>query len=331
MCIFYFDFGTTNTRGYLIYGDGRVVGRKVTFGSKDVSLSGNRDLLPRELKKLYDQILFDERLSDKQVKGIYASGMVTSPYGLHEVPHLLLPVDSVKLRKNMHSFYEDQYFKRTIHLICGTKTLDGDISLDIIDHVNNTRGEEIEAVGIAAYLNSCWQDEPYIVLFPGSHTHAAKMKNRSMEDVWSMFSGELFYSLTNATVLVAEVDMESDKQPDVDVVMMGCRFLSKYGIARALYLVHASKMFKAGDNVIRRDLLNGIIIGSVMQSLKIVIDTKWPDTKKLVIYGAEAIVKQHVAAARCFIPHMEIISLKESQGDLDYSVRGLLEIIAQGE
>lgn len=331
MCIFYFDSGTTNTRGYLICDKGKIVSRKIPFGSKDVSANGNRDIFALELKKLYDRILSDEGIGDDRVKSIYASGMVTSPYGFCEVPHLLLPVDAVKLRKHMYPFQEDRYFRRTIHLIRGTKTVKGPIPLKTIDQVNNTRGEEIEAIGIAADLSPCWRDEPYIVLIPGSHTHAALMENRRMDDVWSMFSGELFYSLTNATVLASEVEKDSDITPDMEIVLKGCEYLSKYGLARALYIVHASRIFETGDNLARRDLLNGIIIGNVIQSLKIVMDTKWPATKKLVIYGNPDIVKQHAAAAHCFMPHVEIKSLEAAGAYMEYSVRGLLEIITQGE
>lgn len=331
MCIFYFDSGTTNTRGYLIYDDGRTVGKKIAFGSKDVSVNRNRDILPQELKKLYDAMLAEEGLLDEQVKSIYASGMVTSPYGFYEVPHLLLPVDAAKLRKHIYPFQESKFFKRTINLIRGTKTIEGNIPLHTIDQVNNTRGEEIEAIGIAAELSSLWQEEPYIVLFPGSHTHAALMKNRSMEDVWSMFSGELFYSLTNATVLASEVEKESEEEPNEETVMKGSEYLSKYGLARALYIVHASRIFDTGDNIFRRDLLNGIIIGSVVQSLKIVMETKWTGTTKLAIYGKTDIVKQHMAAARHFMPHVEIKNFEASGFDTDYSLRGLMEIIEQGE
>ena len=45
MYIFYFDSGTSNSRGYLLK-DGKVIGmKKISLGSKDVSQSGERSFV----------------------------------------------------------------------------------------------------------------------------------------------------------------------------------------------------------------------------------------------------------------------------------------------
>lgn len=49
-------------------------------------------MLIEGMKALYDQVLAANSLTDGDVEAIYASGMVTSPYGLKEVPHLVLPM-----------------------------------------------------------------------------------------------------------------------------------------------------------------------------------------------------------------------------------------------
>lgn len=85
--ILYFDSGTSNTRAYLLDRDFRICdSAKRTVGSKDSAIAGSNRVLIEGMKILYDQVLEANSLSDGDVEAIYASGMVTSPYGLKEVP-----------------------------------------------------------------------------------------------------------------------------------------------------------------------------------------------------------------------------------------------------
>ena len=111
MYIFYFDSGTSNSRGYLLdldeAGNGRILAvRKAALGSKDVSQTGDRTLLPRGLKKLYDEVLAEAGITDEQISKIYASGMITSPFGLIEIPHALVPFGPKELADAMYPFEE---------------------------------------------------------------------------------------------------------------------------------------------------------------------------------------------------------------------------------
>ena len=87
-CIAWFDCGTTNTRLYLIAEDGtyRFCGGKAV-GSRNVAMEGSCAILAQAMAQLLQE-------SPESAVQIYASGMVTSAFGLKEVPHLVAPVSA---------------------------------------------------------------------------------------------------------------------------------------------------------------------------------------------------------------------------------------------
>lgn len=330
MYLFYFDSGTTNSRGYLLK-DGKILhSGKLPLGSKDVSQTGDRELLPRGLKNLYDRVLAEVGISDREIEKIYGSGMLSCPFGLTEVPHTLTPFGARELAEAIYPFPEEKYFKRTIYIIPGGKTAEGKLTLRQISSVNNMRGEEIEAMGIKNFLPSPWRTGKYIILFPGSHTHALLFDGQKVIDIFSNFSGEVFHALTTATILSGSTKVEAEAPlPDAGSVEMGLQALKEYGFARAVYIVHATKIFDVADNRQRRDMLSAIITGTVFQSLSLHLEQQWQDVSRLAVYGdAAALFTCRQAAAR-FTPDLEFCSVSNQQTDRVCSVEGLLQIIKE--
>ena len=140
--LLYFDSGTSNTRAYLLDRDFQVkyVAKKAV-GSKDSAIAGSNRVLVEGMKALHDQVLAENGLTEGNISAIYASGMITSPYGLKEVPHLPLPMTVKTFADSLYPFREDTCFHRDIILVPGLKTLSDDFSF-----VNNMRGEEIEII-----------------------------------------------------------------------------------------------------------------------------------------------------------------------------------------
>ena len=116
------------------------------------------------MKELYDEAIKEMQFSKEDIASIYASGMVTSPYGLKEVPHLELPLTAQEFANSVVPFFEDTCFNEEILLIPGLKTVNKDFS-----YVNNMRGEEIEIFGTLDELKSL--NKSNIALFFRSHTH----------------------------------------------------------------------------------------------------------------------------------------------------------------
>ena len=160
--ILYFDSGTSNTRAYLLDREFRICdSAKRAVGSKDSAIAGTNRVLIEGMKALYDQVLAANSLTDGDVEAIYASGMVTSPYGLKEVPHLVLPMTVRDFADSLYPFHEDTCFHRDIFLVPGLKTLSDDFSF-----VNNLRGEEIEIIGALEELKAERDVENVVMLSP---------------------------------------------------------------------------------------------------------------------------------------------------------------------
>ena len=103
--LLYFDSGTSNTRAYLLDRDFQVryVAKKAV-GSKDSAIAGSNRVLIEGMKALHDQVLAENGLGEENISAIYASGMITSPYGLKEVPHLPLPLTVKKFADSLYPY-----------------------------------------------------------------------------------------------------------------------------------------------------------------------------------------------------------------------------------
>lgn len=287
MYFVYFDSGTSNTRGYLISHskDVDVVDvRECAVGSKDSSISGSNQVLMTALKELYDSLLVRNGISDESVQRIYASGMVTSPFGIKEVPHITTPVSLKRIHAQIYRHYEKMYFEREIYLIPGVKTISDDfaINMENVCNVNNMRGEETEVFGILPELKSAFSRSGVAIVFPGSHTQIVYVKQGEIKDILSTFSGELYHAISTRTILSGSVNCDNEVL-DEEMVMWGFRNLKDFGISRALYIAHATKIFDVCSNQQRMSYLEGVISGSVVQAFEQTAYKNWTDLEYVLI------------------------------------------------
>ena len=233
--LLYFDSGTSNTRAYLLDRDFQVryVAKKAV-GSKDSAIAGSNRVLIEGMKALHDQVLAENGLGEENISAIYASGMITSPYGLKEVPHLPLPLTVKKFADSLYPFREDTCFHREIILVPGLKTLSDDFSF-----VNNMRGEEIEIIGALEELKAMDDVQDAAMIFPGSHTHVTYVQGEEITGIISNFTGELFYAIQKDTIL-SPVLASDGSALDTEMVRQGYQNLKRFGFNRALYICHAN-------------------------------------------------------------------------------------------
>lgn len=278
--LLYFDSGTSNTRAYLLDQAFQVrCMRKKEVGSKDSAIAGSNRVLIDGMKSLYDQILRDNALTDGDVGAIYASGMVTSPYGLKEVPHLLLPLTVREFARELYCFREDTSFHRDIYLIPGLKTASDDFSF-----VNNLRGEEIECIGAMEELRADYGAQNIALIMPGSHTHVVYLEKERFTGIISNFTGELFYALKKDTILSPVLAADSGEL-DAEMVRQGVENLRRFGFNRALYICHAMRIFEQATPRQRFSYGEGVINGGVRESLEYYCRHFWPDCRTAAVMG----------------------------------------------
>ena len=280
--IIYFDSGTTNSRVYLLDRDYNVkFTAKRPVGSRDSAIEGSNMVLIKALKSLYDEVFKKTDAIEEDVEAIYASGMITSPYGLHEIPHIVLPVTLGEFASHIYCHYERKLFERNIYLVPGIKTVGDDIAF-----VNNTRGEEIEALGALADLEAMGASKKIALILPGSHTHVIYVEDGVLTGIISNFTGEVFQALKEETILSPILSLD-DPILNPDQVRIGANNLLKFGFSRAIYISHAMRIFYTGTEHDRYSYAEGVINGCVRESLEYYCEHFWKDCHEVAILGDE--------------------------------------------
>lgn len=322
--IVYYDSGTSNSRIYILDSQGQVVYRKkAAVGSKDSAIAGSNQVLIEGLKGLYDTALRELCLKDGEIGEIYASGMVTSPYGLKEIPHLVLPVTADTFAEHIVRFYEESCFKREIWLIPGLKTADEDISC-----VNNMRGEEMEILGTLDEAAKICKGQDAALIFPGSHTHVTCVNGNDIKGIVSNFTGELFHALKTGTILSPILDMDIDVSGlNLTEVKRGVENLEKMGFNRALYICHAMRLFQYGTSEDRFSYAEGVINGGVRESLEYYCENFWKDCHTAVVVSEELMFRlfQIIFEDSKFIQQVLWLPISPQKS---YAVEGLKKILA---
>lgn len=291
----YYDSGTTNSRGYLLVREGQtltpvrdrlgvLVSASRRVGSKDAAAAGDNRVLLSALWEIYGELLRkiphtkedgSAQTADSQVEGIYASGMITCPSGLKEIPHLPAPVGLAQLREGMTPVREPVYFGRDIVLIPGIRTAKIlPLSLQEAAAAGNMRGEELEIFGLLSSpgIPAQWRERPMAVALPGSHTHIAYLEGGQVADIFSTFSGELYHAVTSQTILSSLNALNPGRRPQhlpllPDMVWDGYTQLEEWGFSRALYIARSYQLFtrEGGDAPQIFSYLEGVINGGVVQ------------------------------------------------------------------
>lgn len=318
--IFYFDSGTSNTRAYLLNGNFDILCvEKKNFGSRDSAIAGSNSVLIDGLWELYRKVTEEFSVTDKDVSDIYASGMVTSPYGLWEIPHVNVPVSVKEFSGALRSFQEDTRFHRTIKLIPGLKSLKDDFSLS-----GNMRGEEIEIFGTLDDLEEKGADDVVLIL-PGSHTHVALIRNGAVKDILSTFTGELFYALKKETIFSPIIDVIP---PEIDeqMVELAYRNLTRFGFNRAMYIGHAMRIFDRYTPSQRYSYCEGVINGGVRQALEYYCEEFWQGCETAAIASDEFMYRLFSMLFENSTYIKKLIWLPVDPGRV-YSVKGLKKIL----
>lgn len=280
--ILYYDSGTSNTRAYLLDRDFDVKYTvKKAVGSKDSAIAGSNAVLIQGLKELYDDVLSANNLEEGDISAIYASGMITSAYGLKEVPHLVLPLTVEGLAGSLVPFLQDTCFHREIILVPGLKTVSDDFT-----YVNNMRGEEIEIVGALDELQNLGAPKDLAMILPGSHTHVTYLRGEEITGIISNFTGELFHAIQKETILSPVLSWDGTP-PDREMVLKGYENLQKFGFNRALYICHAMRTFGEGTPSQRFSYGESVILGGVRQSLEYYCQNFWPDCRTAALVSDE--------------------------------------------
>lgn len=223
------DGGTTNTRVRLIE-DLKIIDTvQISRGAK--SGIDDKDGLKSALHKAISDILSNNHLKETDIIRILASGMITSEFGLYELPHLIAPVGVSELHDSMQEVIFNEISPIPFVFIRGVK-----IRSDELSYVDIMRGEETELLGLVdGNSKSC------VYILPGSHSKIIKTDAFGRIDYFAtMLTGEMIASLSQNTILKDAVDLSLGEFDD-EKLLLGYRYAGKMGLNNALFKTRVVK------------------------------------------------------------------------------------------
>lgn len=296
------DGGTTNTRISLVKNHETKDIVRLNVGAR--SGMENRSILRQTIKEGINLLLERNGLTEGDIAVILASGMLTSEFGLVELPHITAPAGPYELAEAMHHTVLPDISSIPFAFVCGIKT-DGDLaSTDIM------RGEESELTGL--FLGQG------VYILPGSHSKIIKVDEKGRITTFkTTLTGELIAALSRGTILKDALDMQTAAL-DEEFLLKGYEYAAQQGINEALFKVRLLKtVFKKNPAEIY-----GFFMGAVLcDEIKYILSLK---AERLIISG-----EKHIATAQVILlenlSSAEIIRVPQALSDTA-STLGMIKI-----
>ena len=299
------DGGTSSTRVNFLKNGEILDTVKLDIGAR--ACIGNRKEYECKIKSAIDEIILRNKASG--VERILASGMITSEFGLCNLPHINAPAGINELHKAMYQTVISEVSDIPFVFMRGVK-LDG----KDIDDCDMMRGEETELIGI--------MQEKYgtcIYVFPGSHSKIIKTdRHGRIVSFSTTLTGEMIASLSQGTILKDAVDLSVTKKIHGEYLMKGYDYTVSAGINKALFKVRILKNIFNCSNEEVYSFFMGIVL--CQEILNIVNE----DAETVVLGGKEQI-KKAMALILKEKTNKNIIELDEKTVDYSTSI-GMVKI-----
>jgi 2-dehydro-3-deoxygalactonokinase len=314
-CLICIDAGTTNTRVWLTAGDRVIARARAGVGVRDTARDGSSERLRKTLRELIEQVRDKARNQGfaQSPECMIAAGMITSPLGLAEVPHVPTPAGLNELSEAARQYSFPEITDLPILLIPGARSGPRLCDLDSVGTMDVMRGEETLLIG----LHSLGLLAPRSTLLNlGSHWKVIRFDGaaRIVSSVTSM-TGELIHAAQTQTILAGSVPQTRPEACDRDWLEAGMSEQRRSGLARALFCVRLLEQGSDGSAEQRLSFLIGVFLASDMDAM--VSRGLFNSAEKVVITGGGAIAD----AWRGALAHLSLQAA--ILGDTDVE-RGLL-------
>lgn len=325
MYTLYYDSGTTNTRAYL-FRDRTLLGKeKISFGTRDAALRKDSLSLLRSLYGLGVRLAEAHALTLAQIDEIWMSGMVTSPNGIKEVPHLTAPVCLDTLRRHIQLYREPLVFGRVLHLIPGIRTRASCAKSSAgAPLLGMMRGEETEIFGLLEKNPRLSRSS--LLLLPGSHTQAAFIREGAVADIFSFLTGELFRALTRHTLLAASLPSGQSFSPVPEMVLHGLDDVCSRGVTGALYSVRTLHLFTDAPEDARLSYLEGILNGDMALSLSRAVSSGKLSPSLIAVCALPEITETLRLLFARLLPGLPLLSVSPGPEELPCAAEGYLSL-----
>ena len=231
------DGGTTNTRICLVRDRQVVDTLRLHVGAKNGIV--DKSLLTEGLKQGIGELLGKHALQEKDMKRILASGMITSEFGLVNLPHIPAPAGLTELHERMYETVLTHIASVPFVFIRGVK-----MDSTAWEDADMMRGEETELMGLA-------DSEAGVYILPGSHSKIIETDSRGrIARFKTMLTGEMISALSENTILKDAVDLREQTLQE-EYLLKGFDYARQHGLNEALFKVRILKnLYGAGDSAL---------------------------------------------------------------------------------
>jgi 2-dehydro-3-deoxygalactonokinase len=266
-CLICVDAGTTNTRVWLT-ADDRVIARaRAGVGVRDTARDGSSDRLRGALRELIDRVRGDARDHGfaQSPECVIAAGMITSPLGLAEVPHVPTPAGLKELAAATRQYSFPEITDLPILLIPGARSGPRQCDPETAGTTDVMRGEETLLVGLHA-LGLIAPRSTLLNL--GSHWKVIEFDARArIASSLTSMTGELIHTAQTQTILAGSVPQARPSVIDQTWLEAGMREQRRSGLARALFCVRLLEQGSDGSAEQRLSFLIGAFLASDMDAM----------------------------------------------------------------
>lgn len=265
-CAVCVDMGTTNTRVWLVSGN-EVLGRaSASVGARDTARDGSNMRIRKALRDLIKQVRTAEvEACFVRPTGVIAAGMITSPLGLAEVPHVAAPAGKSEIAARVRREYFPDITDLPVFLVPGVRSGNANSDPQLIGESDVMRGEETLCVGL---LKLGLLKAGGTLLNLGSHWKAITVDNDAhvATSVTSM-SGELIHAAQSETILASALTQERPETLNEEWIEAGMREQRRSGLSRTLFCVRLLEQRNECTPDDRFAFLIGAFVASDLDSL----------------------------------------------------------------
>ncbi len=255
------DGGSTNTRVWLLR-EGIVLAQaSAMVGVRDTARDGSSEKLRAALRQMIARVRAEQ--PGIQPLLVAAAGMITSPLGLAEVPHVPAPASADDLARGAQRTTFPDIADLPFWLFPGVRS--GEHASDDVSQMDVMRGEETLCAGLAVAER---HPPPFTLLNLGSHwkliqVDAAGRIARSR----TTLTGELIHATQTNTVLASGLPAGKLERLDDAWCDRGMTELRRSGLARALFCVRLYEMRGRGTPEQRMSFLIGAYVAAEQPAL----------------------------------------------------------------
>ncbi len=311
-CAICVDMGTTNTRVWLVRGDEVLARRQTEAGVRDTAREGSSNKIRSALRELIADIRL-ETSEEVFPTCVAAAGMITSPLGLAEVPHLIAPAGLKELSAGVKQLFFPEICELPFLFVPGIRSGAAATNFETINQKDVMRGEETLCVGL---IESGRVQPPATILNLGSHWKAIRIdaEKRIAASLTSL-SGELIHVTQTNTILASAVPAGKALEFDADWCEAGMNEQRRSGLARALFCVRLFELGKRGTPEQRMSFLIGAYIASDLDALL---------NRGLIASGNPVLLTGSGAAAIGWQQGLKLASIKAEILSADDIEKGLI-------